>query len=118
MKIAVRLDDITPDMDWQRFYAFKALLDKYQVKPLIGIVPDNRDENLKGTGEGAPEDFWAYVRQLKEEGFSIALHGCHHIYTTGKGGIFPLNKYSEVGGAPYGKKKDMMAERQAPPDAN
>ena len=54
MKIAVRLDDITPDMDWQRFYAFKALLDKYQVKPLIGIVPDNRDENLKGTGEGAP----------------------------------------------------------------
>ena len=54
MKIAVRLDDITPDMDWQRFYAFKTLLDKYQVKPLIGIVPDNRDENLKGTGEGAP----------------------------------------------------------------
>ena len=29
MKIAVRLDDITPDMDWERFYVFKALLDKY-----------------------------------------------------------------------------------------
>ena len=113
MKIAVRLDDITPDMDWQRFYAFKALLDKYQVKPLIGIVPDNRDENLKGTLEGAPEDFWAYVRQLKEEGFSIALHGCHHIYTTGKGGTFPLNNFSEFAGVPYEKQKEMLAQGKA-----
>jgi hypothetical protein len=46
MKIAVRLDDITPDMDWERFYKFKALLDRYQVKPLIGVVPDNRDPGL------------------------------------------------------------------------
>ena len=113
MKIAVRLDDITPDMDWQRFLAFKALLDKYQVKPLIGIVPDNRDENLKGTGEGAPENFWAYVRQLKEEGWSIALHGCHHVYTTGKGGIFPLNNFSEFAGAPYETQREMLAQGKA-----
>ena len=39
MNITVRLDDITPDMDWERFYKFKALLDQYQVKPLIGVVP-------------------------------------------------------------------------------
>ena len=100
-------------MDWQRFYAFKALLDKYQVKPLIGIVPDNRDENLKGTLEGAPEDFWAYVRQLKEEGWSIALHGCHHVYTTGKGGIFPLNNFSEFAGAPYETQREMLAQGKA-----
>ena len=47
MKVAVRLDDITPDMDWERFLKFKELLDRYQVKPLIGVVPENRDENLK-----------------------------------------------------------------------
>lgn len=118
MKIAVRLDDITPDMDWQRFLAFKALLDKYQVKPLIGIVPDNRDENLKGALEGAPEDFWAYVRQLEEEGWSIALHGCHHTYTTGKGGIFPLNNFSEFAGLPYEKQREMVAEGKAILNAN
>ena len=44
MKIAVRLDDITPDMDWEGFLRFKALLDRYQVKPLIGVIPQNRDE--------------------------------------------------------------------------
>lgn len=110
MKIAVRLDDITPDMDWQRFLAFKALLDKYQVKPLIGIVPENKDENLKGTQEGAPKDFWEYIRQLQKEGFSIALHGCHHIYVTKKGGIFPLNNFSEFAGIPMERQKEMLAE--------
>ena len=35
MKIAVRLDDITSDMDWKKFLAFKELLDNHQIKPLI-----------------------------------------------------------------------------------
>ncbi|MGN1181341.1 MAG: DUF2334 domain-containing protein [Suilimivivens sp.] len=110
MKIAVRLDDITPDMDWQRFLTFKALLDKYQVKPLIGIVPDNRDENLKGTQEGAPEDFWSYIKELQADGWCIALHGCTHIYTTKKGGIFPLNDFSEFAGVSYERQSEMLAE--------
>ena len=75
MKIAVRLDDITPDMDWERFLKFKALLDKYQVKPLIGVVPDNRDDNLKGSRQGAPDDFWAYVKELQSQGWSVAMYG-------------------------------------------
>lgn len=110
MKIAVRLDDITPDMDWQRFFAFKALLDKYQVKPLIGIVPDNKDENIRGTQEGAPEDFWGYVKQLQKEGWCVALHGYRHLYTTKKGGIFPLNNFSEFAGIPYEEQNRMLAE--------
>ena len=61
MKIAVRLDDITPDMDWEGFLCFKELLDRYQVKPLIGVVPQNKDENLQGSGKGRPEDFWVKI---------------------------------------------------------
>ena len=67
MNITVRLDDITPDMDWERFYKFKALLDQYQVKPLIGVVPDNRDELLKGSGSPMdPEPFFEYIWRSKE----------------------------------------------------
>lgn len=43
MKIAIRMDDITPDMNWDNFLALKALFDKYHICPLIGVVPDNRD---------------------------------------------------------------------------
>ena len=28
MKITIRMDDITPDMDWEKFERFKAVLDK------------------------------------------------------------------------------------------
>lgn len=108
MKIAVRLDDITPDMDWERFLEFKELLDRYQVKPLIGVVPDNQDENLKGSDKGRPEDFWAYIAKLQESGWTIAMHGFRHIYTTGKGGLFPLNDFSEFAGIPYEKQRQML----------
>lgn len=110
MKIAVRLDDITPDMDWERFLKFKALLDKYQVKPLIGVVPDNRDDNLKGSRQGAPDDFWAYIRELQEEGWSVAMHGYRHIYSTQKGGMFPLNNFSEFAGISYEEQLQMLTE--------
>lgn len=110
MKIAVRLDDITPDMDWERFLQFKALLDKYQVKPLIGVVPDNRDDNLKGSRQGAPDDFWAYVKELQSQGWSVAMHGYRHIYSTDKGGIFPLNNFSEFAGVSYEEQLRMLAE--------
>ena len=46
MKITIRMDDITPDMDWAKFLRFKELCDLYQVKPLIGVVPANQDTML------------------------------------------------------------------------
>ena len=110
MKIAVRLDDITPDMDWDRFLKFKAILEKYRIEPLIGVVPDNKDDNLmkQPKSEQAPADFWAYVRELKDEGWVIAMHGYRHIYTTSKGGVFPLNNFSEFAGISYEKQKQMI----------
>lgn len=115
MKIAVRLDDITPDMDWERFFKFKALLDQYQVKPLVGVVPDNQDEHLikknqRAVSDQIPEDFWAYIRKLKEEGWVVAMHGYRHIYTTRKGGIFPLNNFSEFAGVPFEEQRNMLEE--------
>lgn len=111
MKIAVRLDDITPDMDWERFLRFKELLDQYQVKPLIGIVPDNRDELLKGSGEAkSAERFYEYVKELKEQGWTVAMHGYRHIYDTKKGGLFPLNHFSEFAGCPLEVQRHKIAE--------
>lgn len=101
IKIAVRLDDITPDMDWDKFLEFKGILDEFHIKPLIGVVPFNRDENLKGNTEKAPENFWAYVKTLQEEGWCVALHGYDHLYSTTKKGLFPLNNFSEFAGVTY-----------------
>ena len=99
MKIAIRLDDITPDMDWAKFLRFKELCDLYQVKPLIGVVPENKDSML--CVDEKREDFWEYLLQLKNEGWMIAQHGCTHIYSTKKKGCFPLNALSEFAGRPF-----------------
>ena len=46
MKIAIRLDDISYDMNWEKFLRFKRLLDNPGIKPLIGVIPDNGDPML------------------------------------------------------------------------
>lgn len=108
MQIAIRLDDITPDMDWERFLTFKEMLDECGIKPLIGVVPDNRDENLHRAK--AAGDFWEYIKELQKDGWCVALHGCRHVYTTKKGGLFPLNRFSEFAGVPFEKQKEMLSE--------
>lgn len=115
MKIAVRLDDITPDMDWDKFLKFKEILEKYQIKPLIGVVPDNKDDNLikKPKSNQAPADFWGYIKELRKEGWVIAMHGYQHIYTTSKSGMFPLNNFSELAGISYEKQKQMLGAGKA-----
>lgn len=108
MKIAIRMDDITPDMDWKSFLRFQDILKKYDIKPLLGIVPLNEDENLKK--EPAREDFWKRMKAYEEEGYCLALHGWHHKYETKKGGIFPLNHFSEFAGLPEKEQRKRILE--------
>ena len=88
MKIAIRMDDITPDMDWGKFNRFKALLDAHHIAPLIGVVPRNKDEKL--SLNPARDDFWDYVKSLRDRGWVIAMHGYKHRYTTKDPGLFPI----------------------------
>lgn len=120
MKIAVRMDDITPNMDWKKFLEFKALLDKHGICPLIGVVPDNRDENLnrgaengKGKEEEKIEDFWGYIHSLQREGWTVAMHGYQHVYTQKKGGMFPLNDFSEFAGLGFEQQFAMLEKGKA-----
>lgn len=108
MKIAVRLDDITPDMDYEKFYRMKQLLDTYQIKPLIGVVPFNEDKNLMRNPKR--EDFSVFLQGLVKEGWVVALHGYQHVYTSDRGGLFPLNHFSEYVGVPFEKQDEMIAK--------
>lgn len=106
MKIAVRMDDITPDMDWENFNFFLKLFEKTGITPLLGIVPDNRDSNL--SCGAMHEDFYEVMKELEKKGFCLAMHGCYHTYTTKSGGLFPLNNFSEFAGLPYKKQKELL----------
>lgn len=107
MKLTIRMDDITPGMNTVKFERFRGLLDQYKIKPLIGVVPDNKDSALI---EEIVEDseFWDKIRELQNSGWIIAMHGYQHIYSTEKGGLFPLNPFSEFAGVPYEKQREML----------
>lgn len=94
-----RLDDITPDMEWDKFYRVKAIFDKYKVKPLIGVVPQNADPGLS-CGE-YHEDFWEYIVSLQKSGWAVAQHGFRHVYETKSSGLLGLKAASEFAGLPY-----------------
>ena len=102
----IRLDDITPDMNWERFYRAKEIFDRYQIHPLLGVVPDNRDETLhKGTDN---EEFWNIIRQLQSAGWTVAQHGTYHCYETEDNGILGINPFSEFAGLPFEKQLDKL----------
>ena len=110
MKIAFRMDDITPDMDWKSFEAFEQLFERYGCYPLLGIVPDNLDPKL--SVDPAREAFWKKMQELQEKGWTLSMHGCHHVYTTKRGGSFPLNAQSEFAGKSYEEQYQLLESGQ------
>lgn len=98
IKIAIRIDDITCNMDWDRFNKMTAILDKHNICPLIGVIPDNKDEMLAGS---INSDYNNWLQQRISKGWIVAMHGFNHKYVTKKAGCFPLNKFSEYAGLTY-----------------
>lgn len=99
-KYIMRLDDVSEYMDAVKWERMKLILDKYGVKPVFGIIPDNKDETLVGVYE-KDEKFWGKVHQWIEEGWVPALHGYEHRYVTEDGGMNPVNARSEFAGLSY-----------------
>ncbi len=95
----VRFDDICPTMNWESWDKIEAVLISLNIKPLLAVVPDNRDKNLVVGQEN--EHFWSRVRKWQNYGWSIAIHGYQHKYQTSDPGLMKLNKYSEFSGLSY-----------------
>jgi predicted deacetylase len=92
----VRFDDICPTMNWDVWRQVETILDESGIKPLLAVVPDNRDAQLCA----GPEDprFWIRVREWQSRCWTIAMHGFQHRYVTSSAGIIGRNRYSEFAG--------------------
>ena len=47
--IIIRIDDIAENMNWQLMEKCEELFDKYNIKPVLGVIPNNKDEELCST---------------------------------------------------------------------
>lgn len=99
-KYLLRLDDASPKRDVAKWDKMETLLDKYGVKPLVGIIPDCKDPDF----EKYPfdKDFWMKrIYAWKQKNWIFAMHGYEHVFHTKNGGINPVNKYSEFAGLSF-----------------
>lgn len=92
----IRLDDASDHMHIENWARMERLLDENNIKPLVGVIPENRDPMLLQF----PEDplFWEKAKHWQEKGWRIALHGYEHVYSTDCGGINPVHNKSEFAG--------------------
>lgn len=107
----VRFDDICPTMDWRAWSRIEPVLHQHGVKPIMAVVPDNRDPKL-AAAEAVP-DFWPRVRRWQAQGWAIALHGHQHLYTTREPGLVGINRYSEFAGLSEAAQRDKLQQALA-----
>lgn len=110
LQYLIRLDDACPTMDKKKWGKIEEILDEYGIKPMVGIVPDCKDENLKI--ENPDPDFWEKARMWQQKGWSIALHGYDHRYISKEGlnGLNPLWERSEFAGVSLKTQKEKVSK--------
>jgi len=106
LKYIIRLDDATPTMDWNKWNKIFQILDKYNIKPIIAVIPNNEDQKM--IIDKYNKNFWNEVRLWQDKGYHIAMHGYNHKYITQKSGIIPINKLSEFAGVDINIQKEKI----------
>jgi predicted deacetylase len=92
----LRFDDLCPRVSREKWERFLPLIERYGIKPILGVIPDNQDHRLNVSPPDA--NFWAEMRALQNAGATIALHGYQHLcYSTGKS-MLGLHRKSEFAG--------------------
>ena len=107
LKYILRLDDIAPNMHWENLSCLKSALKRTGVRPVAGVVPDNRDPYLLANPP-CPTSFWDEIREMRDLGWEIAMHGYQHLPLTRDGGVLGLNDRSEFAGLPYEQQLDRL----------
>ncbi len=101
LRYIIRLDDACPKMNEKNWIRVEEILNKYDVKPIVGIIPNNKDEDFAKYNE--IENFWdKYAKRWQENGWIIAQHGLNH----------NLSKTirTEFTGKSYDKQKQIIEE--------
>ncbi|MBN2354046.1 MAG: DUF2334 domain-containing protein [Spirochaetales bacterium] len=98
-----RMDDAAPGMDRSAFDRCLGIFREFDVRPIVGIVPDNRDPLLVKSGGG--RDFWeTMARFAGEKIITTAQHGLHHVYHRHAGSLlrrYGFDDLSEFAGLPF-----------------
>lgn len=95
----MRLDDAAENWEKENWHRMHDLLSKYNIKPIIAIIPNNSDPFLLSFDKD--KEYYPTIHKWLKEGWTPALHGYDHVQDSLSGGINPVNKRSEFAGKSY-----------------
>lgn len=102
----MRLDDASEHMDVEKWSRMEQILDRFEIKPLVGVIPDCKDPSLLLYPNNA--SFWDNARKWQAKGWIMALHGHTHLYVNNEGGMNPINERSEFAGLDYEDQREKL----------
>ncbi|MFA5746034.1 MAG: DUF2334 domain-containing protein [archaeon] len=102
-----RLDDVCDKMpNYQNVFKFIKLLNKYNIKPLMGVIPAVKDELI--IDQKSTFKIKELEPFIKKNQIIIALHGYEHKYSYGNKGILKLNSKSEFSGLNFNSQSQKI----------
>jgi len=94
-------------MNWSVWSAIEGIVTSHGIRPIVAVVPDNRDPHLVA---GPPrKDFWDLVKKWQAAGWTIALHGYQHTYVNKNAGMLGITAQSEFAGLPRAEQARKLA---------
>lgn len=103
----LRVDDLCPTVDADRWRSLAALIAEFAIDPLLAVVSDNRDPDLMRS-EADPA-FWDQMRAMAARGATIGLHGYRHLRHSRNGGILGLARHTEFAGVAEEMQRQWIA---------
>ena len=64
-KFIIRFDDLCPTANWEMWQRIFELLDEYNIKPILAVIPDNQDIKMMCSEE--KRDFWNCIREYQKK---------------------------------------------------
>lgn len=104
----LRIDDLCPTVSAEGCARLRVLIKEFSLKPILAVVPDNQDPELKISAPNA--GFWEEMRLLEASGAVIGLHGYRHVCASHGRSLVDLHRTSEFAGAPAEAQRRWIGE--------
>ncbi len=108
MKLLIRLDDACPTMKQDNWNRIEKILDDYNIKAIVAVIPDCKDPNLRF--DEHDRNFWDRVIDWQNKGWTIAQHGYQHVYhrVDKRKNILKIHNFSEFTELPLEEQKQKI----------
>ena len=108
--LLIRIDDIAENMNWKLMDKCESAFDKLNIRPLLGIIPNNKDPELLKYPKNS--NFWERVRSWDKKGWEVSMHGLNHLYDkeTQKKDYFCYGGGSEFYGHSYEDQRSKIID--------